>query len=77
MTARIMHFRPNLAHESHRRPRTPPAVLGSAAGRAQVSEECREGAKRRCEEREKMLGREEGISWERGKKKLTRGSHSL
>ena len=37
-----------------------PAILGSAAGRAQVSEGRREGAGRRREERERKNGREGG-----------------
>jgi len=41
----------------------------SATGRAQVSEGRREGAGRRREERERMVGREEGVDWGGGGEK--------
>jgi len=52
-------------------PRAPPAVLGPAAGRAQVSEGRREGVGRKHEEREKMAGGRRASVGGRGKKTNT------
>ena len=49
-------------------PRPLPAILGSAAGRAQVSEGRREGVGRKHEEREKMAGGRRASVGGRGKK---------
>ena len=57
-------------------PRAPPAVLGPAAGRAQVSEWRREGVGRKREEREKMAGGRRASVGGRGKK-TTHESHRL